>query len=42
MSFRTLKLRRNPNCATCGENAHIDLAAIPEFVCSVQTASTKG
>ena len=42
MSFRTLKLRRRPDCATCGPNAHIDLASIPEFVCSVQTASTKG
>src|SRR5262245_22359788 len=36
MSFRQLKVRRDPNCTTCGPNAHIDLAAIPEFVCSLQ------
>ena len=34
MTFRTFKVRRDPNCNTCGENAHIDLAAIPEFVCA--------
>src|SRR4051812_36714352 len=39
MSFRKFKLRRDPACTTCGPNAHIDLKAIPEFVCSVQTAS---
>jgi sulfur-carrier protein adenylyltransferase/sulfurtransferase len=36
MSFRQLKVRRDPNCTTCGPNAHIDLAAIPEFVCALQ------
>ncbi len=34
MSFRTFKVRRDPNCATCGEKAHIDLEAIPDFVCA--------
>jgi len=34
MSFRTFKVRRDPNCTTCGSNAHIDLEAIPEFVCA--------
>ncbi len=34
MSFKTFKVRRDPNCATCGEDAHIDLEAIPEFVCA--------
>jgi sulfur-carrier protein adenylyltransferase/sulfurtransferase len=41
MTFRSLKVSRNPNCAACGPNAHIDLASIPEFVCAVQT-TTKG
>jgi len=39
MSFRKFKLRRDPACATCGPNAHIDLTAIPEFVCAVQATS---
>jgi molybdopterin/thiamine biosynthesis adenylyltransferase len=34
MSFRTFKVRRDPECATCGANPHIDLEAIPEFVCA--------
>jgi molybdopterin/thiamine biosynthesis adenylyltransferase/rhodanese-related sulfurtransferase len=42
MSFRKFKLRRDPACATCGPNAHIDLKSIPEFVCAVQTASARG
>src|SRR6266446_1893574 len=42
MSFRKFKLRRDPACTACGPNAHIDLKSIPEFVCSVQTASTRG
>jgi adenylyltransferase/sulfurtransferase len=42
MSFRKFKLRRDPACATCGPNAHIDLTAIPEFVCSVQATSGQG
>lgn len=42
MSFRKFKLRRDPACATCGPNAHIDLTAIPEFVCSVQAGSAQG
>jgi molybdopterin/thiamine biosynthesis adenylyltransferase len=40
MTFRQLKVRRRPECTACGPNAHIDLAAIPEFVCAVQTASS--
>src|SRR5215470_14442710 len=35
MSFRTFKVRRDPKCTTCGENPHIDLEAIPEFVCAL-------
>jgi sulfur-carrier protein adenylyltransferase/sulfurtransferase len=35
MTFRTFKVRRDPNCSTCGENPHIDLEAIPDFVCAV-------
>jgi len=35
MTFRTFKVRRDPKCATCGENPRIDLEAIPEFVCAV-------
>ena len=35
MTFRTFKVRRDPNCTTCGENPHIDLEAIPDFVCAV-------
>ena len=42
MSFRKFKLRRHPKCATCGPNAKIDLSSIPEFVCAVQTTSTRG
>jgi hypothetical protein len=38
MSFRQFKVRRDPNCAACGANAHIDLESIPEFVCATQTA----
>jgi sulfur-carrier protein adenylyltransferase/sulfurtransferase len=34
MSFRTFKVRRDPQCTTCGSNAHIDLEAIPDFVCA--------
>ena len=34
MSFKTFRVRRDPNCTTCGSNAHIDLEAIPEFVCA--------
>ena len=37
MTFRQFKIRRDPDCAACGPNAHIDLASIPEFVCAVQT-----
>src|SRR5438093_3874190 len=40
MTFRQFKIRRDPGCATCGPNAHIDLASIPEFVCAVQTTSS--
>jgi molybdopterin/thiamine biosynthesis adenylyltransferase len=36
MSFRQLKVRRDPDCKTCGPNAHIDLESIPEFVCALQ------
>ena len=39
MSFRQFKLRRDPNCAGCGPGAHIDLKAIPDFVCAVQSAA---
>jgi molybdopterin/thiamine biosynthesis adenylyltransferase/rhodanese-related sulfurtransferase len=42
MSFRKFKLRRDPACATCGPKAHIDLKAIPEFVCAVQATSAQG
>jgi molybdopterin/thiamine biosynthesis adenylyltransferase/rhodanese-related sulfurtransferase len=42
MTFRQYKIQRDPNCATCGPNARIDLAAIPEFVCAVQTTSNRG
>src|SRR5262245_27316870 len=34
MSFKAFRVRRDPNCTTCGSNAHIDLEAIPEFVCA--------
>jgi len=34
MTFRSFKVRRDPNCTACGANAHIDLEAIPEFVCA--------
>ena len=37
MSFRQFKLRRDPECTTCGPNAHIDLESVPEFVCAVQS-----
>jgi molybdopterin/thiamine biosynthesis adenylyltransferase len=33
-TFRQFKVRRDPNCQTCGENANIDLEAIPDFVCA--------
>lgn len=33
-TFRQFKVRRDPNCQTCGENAKINLETIPEFVCS--------
>jgi adenylyltransferase/sulfurtransferase len=42
MSFRQFKMSRDPDCAACGPNAHIDLASIPEFVCAVQTTSNRG
>src|SRR5262245_45994486 len=42
MSFKQFKIRRDPACSACGPNAHIDLASIPEFVCSVQTTSNRG
>src|SRR5262245_5889595 len=42
MTFRSLKFRRDPACAACGPDAHIDLASIPEFVCAVQTTSNRG
>jgi molybdopterin/thiamine biosynthesis adenylyltransferase len=42
MTFREFKIRRDPECATCGPNAKIDLASIPEFVCAVQTTSNRG
>src|SRR5215472_6421539 len=42
MTFRQFKIRRDPACAACGPNAHIDLASIPEFVCAVQTTSNRG
>ena len=32
--FREFKIRRDPDCRTCGENAEIDLASIPDFVCA--------
>jgi adenylyltransferase/sulfurtransferase len=35
MSFRQVKFRRDPECVTCGKNAHIDLESIPEFVCAI-------
>ena len=35
-TFREFKVRRDPNCKTCGENAEIDLAAIPDFVCATR------
>ena len=38
MTFRTLKVRRDPNCATCGANAHIDLNAIQADGCSGPTS----
>jgi len=38
MTFRTLKVRRDPNCATCGPNAHIDLNAIQADGCSGPTS----
>ena len=33
LTFRQFKVRRDPNCQTCGENANIDLESIPDFVC---------
>jgi molybdopterin/thiamine biosynthesis adenylyltransferase/rhodanese-related sulfurtransferase len=35
MSFRQVKFRRDPECSACGDNAHIDLESIPEFVCAI-------
>ena len=35
-TFRQFKVRRDPNCQTCGENANIDLEAIPDFVCATR------
>jgi len=32
--FMEVRVRRDPNCRTCGENAHIDLESIPAFVCA--------
>jgi adenylyltransferase/sulfurtransferase len=34
MTFRTFKLRRDPDCPTCGKNAKIDLEAIGPDFCS--------
>jgi len=34
MTFKTFKVRRRKECTTCGENPHIDLEAIPAFVCA--------
>lgn len=31
MTFRTLKLRRDPDCPTCGENAHVELVDYDEY-----------
>src|SRR5215813_2930292 len=42
MTFKQFKIRRDPACSACGQNAHIDLASIPEFVCAVQTTSNRG
>ena len=33
-TFRQFKVRRDPKCRTCGEDAHIDLEAIADFVCA--------
>ena len=35
-TFRQFKVRRDPNCQTCGENANIDLESIPDFVCATR------
>lgn len=32
--FMEVRVRRDPNCQACGENANIDLDAIPAFVCA--------
>jgi molybdopterin/thiamine biosynthesis adenylyltransferase len=32
--FMEVKVRRDPNCQACGENAKIDLESIPAFVCA--------
>jgi sulfur-carrier protein adenylyltransferase/sulfurtransferase len=42
MTFKQFKIRRDPACSACGQNAHIDLASIPEFVCAVQMTSNRG
>jgi molybdopterin/thiamine biosynthesis adenylyltransferase/rhodanese-related sulfurtransferase len=34
MTFRMVNVRRDPKCAACGPNAHIDLAAIQDIVCA--------
>ena len=33
-TFRQVKVRQDPNCTTCGDNAAIDLESIPAFVCA--------
>ena len=35
-TFRQFKVRRDPKCQTCGEDANIDLEAIPAFVCATE------
>lgn len=32
--FMEVRVRRDPNCQACGENAKIDLESIPAFVCA--------
>jgi molybdopterin/thiamine biosynthesis adenylyltransferase/rhodanese-related sulfurtransferase len=32
--FMEVRVRRDPNCQACGENANIDLESIPAFVCA--------
>jgi adenylyltransferase/sulfurtransferase len=38
MTFKTLKVRRRLDCATCGDNAHIDLNAIGPEACAGPSA----